>query len=445
MTKKHLACIILAAGAGTRMKSDLPKVLHPLAGKPMITWLTDTVSELQPTEIVTVISPHAAQIKETISPHKCAIQQVPQGTGDAVKAGMEALGDFNGDILILLGDMPLIQADTMRALIDQRYRTDACKLSVLGAEFETPPAFGRLVVTNDGVLERIVEDKDCTAEEKNIKLCNMGAFVVDAASLRTWLGELNNENAQGEYYITDIPEIAAKQGATTHVHIVQNQYEIEGVNSRSDLARSEKTVQNLLREKAMTGGATLIDPDTVYFSYDTELGRDVVIEPNVFFAKGVRIADKVTIRANSHLEQCVVESGAVIGPFARLRPGTHLEKDVKIGNFVEIKNAHLGAGAKANHLSYIGDAEVGAKTNFSCGAITANYDGFVKHKTIIGENVVVGCNVNLIAPVKIGDGAFIAAGSTLAKEVPSDALAVAREKPLIKDGWAAQNRQKKAG
>lgn len=428
------------------MKSNLPKVLHKLAGKPMITWLTDTVSTLGAEQIVTVISPQATEIEKTVSPYKCAIQEVPQGTGDAVKAGVKQLEGFDGDVLILLGDMPLIQPETMKALIAQRHKDKNCGISVLGAEFETPPAFGRLVVNTAGHLEKIVEDKDCTPEEKKITLCNMGAFVVDAQKLVQWLGQLDNNNAQGEYYITDLPEIAAKDGFTTRVHVVKNQYEIEGVNSRSDLARAEKIVQAQLREKAMDNGATLIDPDSVFFSYDTKIGQDVTIEPNVVFGTGVRVADNVTIKAFSHLDQCVIESGGIVGPFARLRPGAYLEEDVKVGNFVEIKNAHLGQGTKANHLSYIGDAEVGARTNFSCGAITANYDGFAKHQTIIGEDVIVGCNVNLIAPVAISDGAFIAAGSTITTDVPQDALAVAREKPAIKEGWAAYNRRlKKTG
>ncbi len=442
---KSLACIILAAGQGKRMKSARPKVLHTLAGRSMLGWLIETVSSLNPEKIVVVASPDGQDdVAKAAAPHPVAVQEKALGTGDAVKAALDALDGFDGDVLILLGDMPLITADTLQALIQERYKDTKTGLSVLGAEFETPPAFGRLVLTGDGALERIVEDKDCSAVERGIKLCNMGAFCVDGLKLPEWVAQIENKNAQNEFYITDLPEIAAKDGVKTHAYITRNTGEIRGVNARSDLATLEAIVQDELRTRAMEGGATLTDPSSVYFAWDTKLGRDVVIEPNVFFGPGVTLDDNVHIRAFSHLEGAQVAAGSVIGPFARLRPGADIGTDCKIGNCVEIKNASLGSGVKASHLGYIGDADVGDGVNFSCGAITVNYDGFEKHRTTIGAGAMIGSNVNLVAPVEIGAGAYIAAGSTIAKDVPPDALAVAREKPLIKDGWAASYRKKKS-
>lgn len=443
MSNNKLACLILAAGEGSRMKSGIPKSLQPLAGRPMIGWLLDSVQALDADRIVIVRRPDADDLEDYAKPHDCAVQEQPLGTADAVRAGMDKLGRFDGDILILLGDMPLISTGTMRKLVETRHKEDT-GLAVLGAVYDDPPPFGRLVLDHHGKLAKIVEYKDCSADEKNIKCCNMGAFCVDGAKLPGWLDQIGSDNAQAEFYITDLPEIAAQAGAESHIYITEDRDEIHGVNDRGDLAFLENIVQGRLRRAAMENGATLVDPETVYFSWDTETGRDVTIEPGVFFGPGVTVKNGVYIKAYSYLEEATIDEGAVIGPFARIRPGSHIGAGSKIGNFVEVKNSTLGKGVKAAHLAYIGDAEVGADTNFSCGAITVNYDGFHKHKTVIGENVMVGSNVNLIAPVTVGDGAFIAAGTTLGKDVPADALAVAREKAIIKDGWAAQNRKKKA-
>ncbi|MBU0800419.1 MAG: bifunctional UDP-N-acetylglucosamine diphosphorylase/glucosamine-1-phosphate N-acetyltransferase GlmU, partial [Alphaproteobacteria bacterium] len=372
----------------------------------------------------------------------CAVQEVPRGTGDAVRAALPALDGFDGDVLILLGDMPLLSADTLRDLVAAK---GADALAVLAVDFENdPPAFGRIVMNDDGTLQKIVEDKDATTSEKAITICNTGAFCVDADALRLYVPQLTNKNAQGEFYITDLPALAALDGRKTRVKILPFSEDVMGVNSRTDLAAVEAAAQNKYRAAAMNNGATLIDPATVYFAHDTVIGKDVMIEPNVFFGPGVRVGDHVTIHAFSHIEGAVIEAGAHVGPFARLRPGAVIGEKARVGNFVEVKNATLGAGAKANHLAYIGDADIGAGVNFSCGAITVNYDGFEKHRTIVGDGAFVGCNVNLVAPVTVGAGALVAAGSTITKDVPADALAVAREKPLVKEGWAAARRKRKA-
>lgn len=443
MKNKKLTCVILAGGQGKRMKSALPKSMHQLAGRPMLGWLLESVEALDPHRVVIVAAPDtAARLKEVAGEHPVMTQARPLGTADAVKAALPALKGFKGDVLILLGDMPLISPATLRALIKARYTDKDTVMSVLGAEYDPPPAFGRLMLGPHHTLTRIVEDKDCTPIERHTKLCNTGAFCVDGGVLPGLLSRVKNKNAQKEFYITDLPEIAAQDDMLTHIHVTRDLDEVRGVNTRADLAALESIVQNRMRRQAMDNGATLIDPASVFFSHDTKLGRDVVIDPQVFFGPGVKIGDHVHIRAFSHLEGAHVKEGAVIGPFARLRPGTKIGAHGRIGNFVEIKNATLDEGVKANHLAYIGDADLGAHVNFSCGAITANYDGFKKHKTVIGAGAMIGSNVNLVAPVSVGRGAYIAAGSTITKDVPADALAVAREKPVTVPGWAARKRKK---
>lgn len=443
MSKRTLSCIILAAGKGTRMKSDKPKVMHEIAGRPMISWLIDTCEQINPDEIIIVSAPDMPEMQDVIAPHKIAIQTEQQGTGDAVRAALPVMDNKNGDVLILLGDAPLLSVYTLKKLVDTRHDDDNVGISVLGVDLEDPTGYGRLVVDEDDVVGAIVEDRDCDDNQRDITLCNTGAFCVDAAKIREWTDGLATDNAQMEYYITDIPAIALKEGIQTKTYITHDPEEVFGANTRADLARLEKIAQSELRRNAMLAGATLLDPDSVYFSWDTKIGQDVIIEPHVFFGPKVKIASNVQIKAFSHIEDAEIASGAVIGPFARLRPGADIREDVKIGNFVEVKKATLHKGAKANHFGYIGDAEIGAGTNFSCGAITANYDGYEKHKTIIGENVMVGSNVNLIAPVTIGDGAFLAAGSTISDDVPADALAKERSTQEHHEGWAAKNRESK--
>jgi bifunctional UDP-N-acetylglucosamine pyrophosphorylase / glucosamine-1-phosphate N-acetyltransferase len=445
MDKAPLAVVILAAGRGVRMKSALPKAAHEVAGKPLIGWVLDAVGKLKPERVVAVLAPDMNDLAAALKPFAViAVQEKPLGTGDAVRAALPALKGFTGDVLILLGDMPLISAATLEALIHARHRDKSTGLSVLGAEFERPPAFGRMVRGADGSLIRIVEDKDCTPAERSIKLCNLGAFCIDGAKLADWTGKIGDANAQKEFYLTDIVQVAVADGAKAHVHVVGDHAEAQGVNSRADLAGLERMVQNSLRLRAMEQGATLLDPDTVWLSWDTSFGQDVIVEPHVWFGPGVTVADNVHIKAFSHIEGAGIATGATIGPFARLRPGTIIGTDALVGNFVEIKNATLGAGAKANHLAYIGDADIGPRTNFSCGAITANYDGVNKNKTIIGSDVMVGSNVTLVAPVTVGNGAYLAAGSTINKDVPADALAIARDRQTVVEGWA-KNKKKKAG
>lgn len=436
--KTELAVVILAAGRGKRMKSALPKAMHHLAGRPLILWLLESVRVLKPARVIVVTAPDMKGLRDILLPATCVIQSKALGTGDAVKAALPALKGFKGDVLILLGDMPLISVSTMKALIKARHHDRDTGLAVLGAYYNPAPAFGRLVEKADGTLAEIVEHKDATPEQRKINLCNTGAFCVDGTRIARWLGKITNKNAQKEFYITDLPAIAAKDGYKTQIAVTDDLDEVQGVNSRVDLAMLEYVVQSSMRLNALESGVTMHDPASVYFSYDTQVGQDVVIEPNVFIGTGVKIGDKVTIRAFSHIEGAMLKTGVSVGPFARLRPGTELGENVHIGNFVEIKNAKLGKGVKAGHLAYIGDAAVGEGTNYSCGAITANYDGVNKHKTVIGKNVMVGSNVNLVAPVTIGDNAYLAAGSTITQDVPKDKLGIARarqsnlRKPVMK-------------
>jgi len=438
-----LSIIILSAGKGTRMKSALPKVMHPLAGRPMIGWLLETAESLRPDQIIVVTGPDMPDLEQAVQPHTTVIQKDRKGTGDAVKTALGALENNNGDVLILLGDMPLISTDTLEALIDSRQSDDKTGLSVLGVEFDEPPPFGRLVLNDDGTLARIVEDKDCTPEEKEITLCNTGAFCVDGQHIADWVNTIGNDNGQGEYYITDLPEIAAQGGYATYVTITRDEEEVYGVNSRADLALLEQIVQDALRFSAMDGGVSLIDPDTVYFAWDTAIGQDVTIEPNVVFGPGVEIGNNVTIHAFSHIEGAKIYEGAKIGPYARLRPGTVMAEDSKIGNFVEVKNSIIGQGSKVNHLTYIGDTNIGAGANVGAGTITCNYDGFDKHKTVIGDGVFVGSNSTLVAPVALADNAFIAAGSVITEDVPAGALGIARARGETITDWAAKYRESK--
>ena len=438
-----LAVIILAAGKGTRMKSDLPKCLHKIAGRPMIGWLLETAQSLKAEKIITVISPDGQVVGDAVAPHETAVQTTAQGTGDAVKAALPALGDFKGDVLILLADMPFISAETLQWLIEARHKDSDTGLSVLGAEFETPPAFGRLILDGSGALEKIVEDKDATDIERSVKLCNMGAFCVAGEHLAEWVGKIGNDNAQNEYYITDLVEIVRGFDRNAHVHVVRNHEEIHGVNSRADLALLEVKAQDKLRLNAMQNGATLMDPASTYFSFDTKLGRDVVIEPGVFFGNGVTVGDNVTIHAYSHIEGAIIEDGAEIGPFARIRPKSKIGKKVTVGNFIEVNRSEMKEGSKAKHLCYLGDAVIGKKSNIGAGTVIANYDGFNKHDTILGDGVFVGSNSTIVAPIEVGDGALLAAGSTITGDVPADALAIARNQEDIYPGRAAERRARK--
>ncbi len=437
---RPLAIIILAAGKGTRMKSDKPKVMHELAGRPMINWLLGACDALNPEKIVVVTGPDMPELEEAVKPHQTALQETRDGTGGAVRVAAPLLDGFDGDVLIVLGDTPLMSDHTLRDLIASK---GEAPLSVLGCVLDKPFGYGRLILDEAGFLQAIVEEKDAAPEQKAVQLVNTGVFCVDGAQLGGWLDQLDSNNAQGEYYITQLPEIIAKTGAKMVVSVTPETHEILGCNTRADLATLEGHLQDRLREEHMNNGVVMHAPSTVYLWHDTEIGQDTVIEPNVIFGPEVKIAEAVTIKGFSHLEGAVVKKGAILGPFARLRPDTTIGEDAKIGNFVEIKKSNIGNGAKVNHLAYVGDCEMGDRVNFSAGAITVNYDGFQKHQTVIGKDVMVGSNVNLVAPVHIDDGAFVAAGSTITEDVPADALGIARDPAQIRKGWAAKFREAK--
>lgn len=436
----QLSCIILAAGKGTRMKSDKPKVMAQLAGQPLIRHVLDACAPLEPATIVTVIAPGMDDVAKAVAPHATAVQEKQMGTGDAAKSALPALKGAKGHVLILLGDVPLVSPETLMALYDAGRETG---LSVLAMNAQNPAGYGRLLTNDDGIVTAIVEERDCAPDQKNITLVNAGLFCVDAQKLGEWLGKIGSDNAQKEYYLTDIIAIAAQDGVACD-YVEAPEHEVQGINSRSQLAEVESELQNLLRARALHEGATLVDPMTVYFSMDTRIGRDTVVEPNVFFGPGVRIADNVTIHAFSHLEGVSVESGASIGPFARVRPKSKIGAGATIGNFVEVNRAEVKPGAKSKHVSYLGDAVIGEKANIGAGTVIANYDGFDKQETTIGAGTFIGSNSTIVAPIAIGAGAYVAAGSVITAAVPDNALAVARAREVLRDGWATEYRAKKA-
>ena len=439
----ELALVVLAAGMGTRMKSELPKVLHKIAGRSMLSHVLNAGQELGADRAVVILGPDMLAVAKeaTAAMPACtfAEQRERLGTGHAVSMTQNALAGFKGQVLVLYGDVPLIRAETLRGLLA---KLDAKhKMAVLGFEAQNPQGYGRLITKGKDVFD-IHEQLDASPRERKIKLCNSGIVALDNALLWQIMPKLSNKNAKGEYYLTDLVKLTIK--AKTKVALaICSEMEVAGVNDRYQLSVLEREFQQAARRAAMAGGATLIDPDTVYFSADTKLGQDVVIEPNVFFGPGVVVGDDVEILANSHVEGTVISKGARIGPFARLRPGAEIGENAHIGNFVEVKKAVIGKGAKANHLTYIGDAVVGAGSNIGAGTITCNYDGFEKHLTEIGENVFVGSNTSLVAPVKIGAGSNIAASSVITKEIPPDSLAVSRPELIIKEGWAKRYRSVK--
>ena len=431
-----LAIIILAAGKGTRMKSDLHKVLHPIAGRPMIEHLLASAAELAPARQVVIAGHGREQLASAMQDRATIVVQEPQlGTGHAVLQAAAALADFTGDVLILYGDVPFVRPETMRAMIARLHRDDAPAVVVLGFEPEDALQYGR-VIAADGRIAKMVEHKDASAEERACRLCNSGLMAARASELFALLARVGNANAAGEYYLTDIVNIANADGRVCAVVVTGDADEVAGINSRAELAEAEARWQHRRRRRAMDEGASLVAPETVWFSWDTVVGRDVLIEQNVVMAPGVTVADNVTIHAFCHLEGATLASGVAIGPYARLRPGARLEESAKIGNFVEVKNAVLGKGAKANHLSYIGDAEVGAGANIGAGTITCNYDGYFKHKTVIGERAFIGSNSALIAPVRIGADAIVAAGSAVSRDVAPGELRMVRAEQLVKPGWA---------
>ena len=408
MTDLPVAAIILAAGHGTRMKSAMPKVLHPIGSRPMIGHVIDVAQSLSPERLAVVIGDHAPQVgdaaKEFAERVSIAVQSPPQGTAHAVAQALPSLADFSGVAIVLYADTPLVTAATLEKLCAAV--CDGAAVAVLGFTPDDPGAYGRLKQSDDGALQSIVEAKDASPDELQIRLCNSGVMAMDAAFLQTRLKDIGNDNAKGEYYLTDIVALAREDGRACAI-VEAETAEVLGVNSRIELAEAERIFQDRMRQSAMKNGATLIDPQSVYFSWDTSIGQDVTIEPHVFFGPGVAISDNATVKAFSHIEGAIIKESAAAGPFARLRPGAELGAGSKVGNFVEIKKAVLGNGAKVSHLTYLGDAEIGAEANIGAGTITCNYDGYGKHKTIIGERAFIGSNSSLVAPVTIGDGAYI--------------------------------------
>ena len=438
---RPVAAIILAAGKGTRMKSDLHKVLHPIAGRSMLLHLIDNVGRLSPERVVVVTGAGREQVEAAVAPLGVgtALQAEQLGTGHAVAQARDALAGFDGDVLILYGDVPLVETATMKRMIDRLSEADRPAAVVLGFRPSDPAAYGRVIADADGRIDRMVEFKDASTEERAVTLCNSGLMAVRSEDLFGLLDRVGNDNAAGEYYLPDIVMLAAGDGRHSAV-IETGAGEVAGVNSRGELAVVEGDWQQRRRMRAMTEGATLIAPDTVWFSHDTVIGRDVVIEPHVVFGPGVTVADGVTIHAFSHLEGAKVATGADIGPYARLRPGADVREGARVGNFVEMKKAVLGPGAKANHLTYLGDAEVGAGANIGAGTITCNYDGFLKYRTVIGEGAFIGSNSALVAPVTIGAGAIVGAGAVVTSDVEANALALVRAERQTKAGWAKRFR-----
>jgi bifunctional UDP-N-acetylglucosamine pyrophosphorylase/glucosamine-1-phosphate N-acetyltransferase len=439
-----VAAVILAAGQGTRMKSAWPKVMHRIAGRTMIGHVLDAVAGLELARITVVVAPGMETVAREVAPHGTAIQHQALGTGHAVRAAEAAMAGVKArTVLVLYGDTPFVSAATLRRLLERRYASDNPAVVVLGMRPQSPFGYGRLILEAGDHIARIVEQKDANAAEQAIDLCNSGVMAIDAAVIWELLAQVGNQNAKGEFYLTDIVELARRAGRVS-AYVEAPSEELLGVNSRIELAAAEKLFQERRRLQAMAEGATLIDPATVYFSSDTKLGRDVVIGPHVFFGPGVTVADDVEIRAFCHIEGATIAGGALIGPYARLRPGSEIGVDVHIGNFVETKNTVMAAGAKANHLTYLGDAVVGAKTNIGAGTITCNYDGYFKEQTTIGAGVFIGSNSALVAPVTIGDGALVAAGSVVTRDVAPDAMSVARGLQVDKPGWAAKFRAARA-
>jgi bifunctional UDP-N-acetylglucosamine pyrophosphorylase/glucosamine-1-phosphate N-acetyltransferase len=427
-----LSIIILAAGKGTRMKSDLPKVLHKVAGREMLNMVIDEAEHLNPKNITIVVSEEMKNFEEKIlqehpkSEISFALQKQRKGTAHAVQTGIENLEKIGEKVLILYGDTPLISHATLKKMVE---KLDDFSLCVLGFEDEKENAYGRLVVDTKGHIEKIVEFKDADDEEKKIALCNSGVMAIDGKKIKNLLAQIKNENAAGEFYLTDIVAVAGEMGLK-RTFIKTEITEVLGVNSKVELAEIEAIKQNQLRKKMMDGGATLLDPNSIYFSFDTKISSDVVIHPNVFFGPKVAVEKNVEIKSFCHIEGAQIASGVVVGPFARIRPETKIAENVRVGNFVEIKKSHLKRGAKVNHLSYIGDTEIGEESNIGAGTITCNYDGYSKFKTKIGAGVFVGSNCALVAPVEIGSGAVIGAGSVITKNVAEDELAVARAKQI---------------
>jgi bifunctional UDP-N-acetylglucosamine pyrophosphorylase/glucosamine-1-phosphate N-acetyltransferase len=420
------AAIILAAGLGTRMRSTRPKVMHPLGGRPMIRHLLAAV-EARFGRVVVVVGPDMPELEAAVAPHGVAVQRERLGTAHAALQAMPQLGGHDGDVAVLYGDNPLVTEATLGRLLSARAQADLVLLAMRPAD---PARYGRVLTRPDGEVERIVEWADATEAERAVGLCNAGVVCAAAADMARWLAAVRNDNAKGEYYLTDVVALARAEGRRVRA-VEAPEAELRGINSRVELAAAEATLQARLRTAAMEAGVTMLAPETVFLAHDTRLAPEVTLEPHVVFGAGVSVEEGAVIRAFSHLEGCVVRREAIIGPYARLRPGTVVEARAHVGNFVELKATTLGAGAKANHLAYLGDASIGAGANIGAGTITCNYDGVNKHRTEIGEGAFIGSNTALVAPVTVGARALVGAGSVITAKVPDDALAIARGRQTV--------------
>jgi bifunctional UDP-N-acetylglucosamine pyrophosphorylase/glucosamine-1-phosphate N-acetyltransferase len=442
MSKEPLLVVVLAAGKGVRMASAMPKVLHRIAGRSMLGHVLATVRPLAE-RMALVVAPGADAVCAEAARESPGIevfaQQCPEGTGAAVLAARPALERHRGDVLVVFADAPLVEAATLERLVGALGAD--CALSVLAFEPADATGYGRLIVDGKGCVTAIREQADASEGERRLALCNAGPMAFRVGDLAGLLEAVSNANARGEYYLTDAVALAAGRGLAARP-VLCARHEALGVNTRAQLSEAEAAFQRRARRRAMDEGATLIAPDTVWLSFDTRIGRDVTIEPNVFLGPGVSIEDGAQILANCHIVGARIRQGARVGPFARLRPGADVGPAARVGNFVEVKNAALEAGAKANHLAYIGDGRVGEGTNIGAGVIFCNYDGFRKHHTDVGKGAFVGSNASLVAPVRLGDGAYVGSGSVITKDVAPDALALGRARQEERQGWAARFRQR---
>jgi bifunctional UDP-N-acetylglucosamine pyrophosphorylase/glucosamine-1-phosphate N-acetyltransferase len=433
----QVSVIVLAAGQGTRMNSDVPKVLHPVAAAPLLHHALSLARSLEPFRIVTVTGHGGKAVAASALAFDEAVETVVQdpqlGTGHAVAQAAPLLADAEGEAIVIYADSPLIRAETLRAMLDARSRH---AVVVLGFHAADPGRYGRLLTQGDELLA-IREFKDASPEERALTLCNSGVVCASARTLFSLVAEIGNDNAAGEYYLTDIVELARARGLSAGV-VLCDESETLGVNTRAELARAEAAFQARARAAALANGVTLTAPETVFFALDTWVGRDAIIGPNVLFGPGVTVESGAEIKGFCHLEGCHISRGATVGPFARLRPGTELAEDVHVGNFVEIKNAILDEGVKVGHLTYIGDADVGEHTNIGAGTVTCNYDGVMKHRTTIGKRAFIGSDTMLVAPVRVGDGAFTASGSVITEDVPAEAVAIGRARQVTKPGLATR-------
>ena len=437
--KSPIAVVVLAAGAGTRMKSAVPKVLHPLAGWPMVRHVLENVAQLKPARIIGVVSPGAKGVAAAFAPYPTVVQRQPLGTGHATKAALGALKGHRGPVLVVFADAPLVTT-AARSWRQASISLWIVAVGVLGFTASDPTPYGRLIVRR-GVLEKIVESRDADEAEKAIDFCNSGVMCVDGALLAQLLAGIGNKNVKREYYLVDAVAVARAAGHRA-IAIEGDEAEFQGVNSRAELAVAERALQQRLRAAALAAGVTMSDPDTVWLSADTRFAPDVTIGPNVRFGLGVSVGPNVEIKAFCDIEGARIGKGAIIGPFARIRPGSDVADDVHIGNFVELKATRMGRGAKANHLAYLGDSDIGARSNIGAGTIAVNYDGFGKWRTVIGDDAFIGSNSSLVAPIRVGRGANVTAGSAITEDVPAGAVAFGRARQVTKKGRAAPLRAK---